>query len=66
MFKFQSIGNKNFELRKNQDYYGRLSMDSNKLEDNDFFGKSPVFLRKIGLIQYNTDTDCCLFGKYQK
>jgi len=29
-------------------------MDSNKLKDN-IFMKYPLFLKKIGLIQYNTD-----------
>ena len=61
MFKFQWVIKTT--IAENQDYYKRLTMDSNKLEDNGFTKISRFFLRKFGLIQYNTDS--YLFGKYK-
>jgi len=64
-FMFQiTIGDKYFNCGKIWNYYKRLSMDSNKLENNGFFlNEISGFLMKIVLIKY--DTDNCLFDKYK-
>jgi hypothetical protein len=63
LFKFQSV--KKTSIEENLDYYKRLSMDLDKLEDNAFFFyQISGFLKKIGLNQYNADN--CLFSKYKK
>jgi len=60
MFKYHSVIETS--IVENLNYFKRLPMDLNKMEEYSFM-KSWAFLRKICSIQYNIDN--CLFDKYK-